>query len=296
MDQTTPAAPSARPDVPDLPSVAVTGSTGAVGGQVARLLAAAGVPVRLPARSPDRAPDLPGAVVVPMTGYADRSSVVEALRGTQTLLMVSGAENADRLGEHRSFIDSAVKAGVQHVVYTSFAGAAEDCTFTLGRDHWATEQHLRGSGIAWTFLRDNFYLDFLALLPGEDGVIRGPAGSGRVAAVARADVAAVAAAVLTDPSAHAGATYDLTGPEALSFPEIATVVGAHLGREVTFHDETVEEAYASRRAREAPDWQYDAWVSTYTAIAAGEVETVSDDVHRLTGRAPVSLAELLRQR
>ena len=293
MNQSTPADPSALPHLADVPPVAVTGSTGAVGGQVARLLSAAGVPLRLPARSPERAPDLPGAVVVPMTGYADRASVVEALRGTHTLLMVSGAESADRLGEHRRFIDAAVEAGVRHVVYTSFAGAAEDCTFTLGRDHWATEEHLRASGAGWTFLRDNFYLDFLALLPGEDGVIRGPAGSGRVAAVARADVAAVAAVVLADPSAHVGATYDLTGPEALSFPEIAATVGAHLGREVTFHDETVEEAYASRRAWEAPDWQYDAWVSTYTAIAAGEVETVSDDVRRLTGRAPVSLAQLL---
>ncbi len=287
MDQSTPA------DLPDLPSEAVTGSTGAVGGEVARLLSAAGVPLRLPARSPDRAPDLPGAVVVPMTGYADRASVVEALRGTRTLFMVSGAESADRLGEHRSFLDAAVEAGVGHVVYTSFSGAAEDCTFTLGRDHWATEQHLRSSGMAWTFLRDNFYLDFLALLPGEDGVIRGPAGAGRVAAVARADVAAVAAVVLADPSEHVGATYDLTGPEALSFPEVAATIGAHLGREISFHDETVEEAYASRRAWPAPDWQYDAWVSTYTAIAAGELDSVSDDVRRLTGRAPVSLAQLL---
>ncbi len=65
------------------------------------------------------------------------------------------------------------------------------------------------------------------------------------------------------------------------------------GRAVTFHDETVEEAYESRRRWEAPDWQYDAWVSTYTAIRAGEVEAVTDDVRRLTGREPLTLRELL---
>jgi uncharacterized protein YbjT (DUF2867 family) len=90
--------------------------------------------------------------------------------------------------------------------------------------------------------------------------------------------------------------YDLTGPESLSMEEIAAVVAAHQGRPVTYLDETVEEAYASRRRWQAPDWQYDAWVSTYTAIAAGELDGVSDHVRALTGRAPLSLAEHLRRR
>jgi uncharacterized protein YbjT (DUF2867 family) len=144
-----------------------------------------------------------------------------------------------------------------------------------------------------TFLRDNFYLDFLPDTVGTDGVIRGPAGTGRVAAVARADVARAAVAVLADPAAHLDATYDLTGPEALTLADAARIIGAATGREVSYHDETVEEAYASRRRWEAPDWQYDAWVSTYTAIARGEVDRVSDHVERLTGARPQSLAELL---
>jgi NAD(P)H dehydrogenase (quinone) len=190
-------------------------------------------------------------------------------------------------------VDAAVEAGVEHVVYTSFVGAAPDCTFTLGRDHWATEEHLRASGMRHTFLRDNFYLDFLPLMVGDDGVIRGPAGDGRLSAVARADVAAVAVAVLAEPGAHAGAAYSLTGPEALTLTEAAAVVTEVTGQEVTFHDETVDEAYESRRRWTAPDWQYDAWVSTYTAIKAGEVAAVTDDVRRITGRGPVGLRDLL---
>ena len=280
---------------PDLPTVAVTGSTGALGGRVARLLADDGVALRLPARSPERVPDLPGSVVMPMDSYADMVGVARALRGVRTLLMVSGAESADRLAQHRAFVDVASAAGVEHVVYTSFYGAAPDCTFTLGRDHFATEQQIRSSQMTWTFLRDSFYLDFLADLADEDGVIRGPAGAGRVAAVARDDVADCAAAVLRDPAAHTGATYDLTGPESLSFADVAATVGRVQEREVSYHDETVMEAYASRRRWEAPTWQYDAWVSTYTAIAAGELDGTTDDVRRLSGHAPRSLEDLLRR-
>ena len=275
-----------------LPSLAVTGSTGALGGLVARDLADRGVPQRLLVRSLDRAPRLHGAEPV-TAAYGDPTASATALAGVTTLLMVSASESATRLEEHRAFVDAAADAGVQHVVYTSFYGAAPDCTFTLGRDHWATEEHIRSRGMGFTFLRDSFYLDFLPLTVGEDGVIRGPAGDGRVAAVARQDVARVAVSVLLDPESHRGATYDLTGPESLSFTDVARLVSESTGREVTFHDESVEEAYASRLAWDAPQWQYDAWVSTYTAIRAGEVEAVTDDVRRVTGRAPIGLRDLL---
>ncbi|GAA1823332.1 NmrA family NAD(P)-binding protein [Microlunatus capsulatus] len=275
-----------------LPAVAVTGVTGAVGGLVARALADAGVPLRLLARTPAKVAPLPGAVVV-ASSYGDGERSVEALRGVRTLLMVSAAEHEDRLGQHRAFVAAAAEAGVEHVVYTSFAAAGPDAVFTLGRDHGATERAVEEAGLAHTFLRDSFYLDFLPETVGEDGVIRGPAGEGRVAAVARADVARAATAVLRDPAAHRGATYELTGPEALSFADVAAQVSAARGRPVRYHAETLEEAYASRAHYGVPDWQVDAWVSTYTAIATGELARVTDDVERLTGRSPLTLRQLL---
>ena len=114
-----------------------------------------------------------------------------------------------------------------------------------------------------------------------------------MAAVARDDVAAAAAAVLADPRAHVGATYDLTGPEALGLAAVAALVSGVTGTPTRYVDQTIPEAYASRASYGAPDWQVDAWVSTYTAIAAGEVEQVSDAVERLTGRPATSLRELL---
>lgn len=278
-----------------IPPVAVTGSTGFVGRAVAGLLADAGRPLTLLVRRPENAPRLPDSTVA-RCSYDDAEASVAALRGVQTLFMVSAAEDERRRDQHRTFVDAAVAAGVEHIVYTSFLGAAPDATFTLARDHYATEEHIKASGTGWTFLRDNMYTDFMEELVGEDGVIRGPAGDGRVSIVTRRDVAAVAAVVLQDPAAHRDATYDVTGPEALTMAEIAAILGAARGTPVVFHDETLEEAYSSRARWGAPAWQNDAWVSTYTAIAAGELATVSADVEAVTGRRPQTLAEFLAAR
>ncbi|HET6562457.1 MAG TPA: SDR family oxidoreductase [Marmoricola sp.] len=270
-------------------TLALTGSTGHIGGAVARLLAADGIATRLLAREPRRAPELPGAEVV-RAEYAG-SGTVEALRGVGTLLMVSAHESADRVKLHAALVEAAVEAGVRHVVYTSFVGAGDASGFLLGRDHGATEQIIERSGLDHTFLRDNFYAEVFPEFAGEDGAIRGPAGEGRVAAVSRRDVAEVAALVLREPAAHSGQSYDLTGPEALTLPEIADVLTRVTGRPHRFVDETIEEARRSREGYGAPDWLVDAWISTYTAIRDGELEHVSDDVPRLLGRPATSFAD-----
>lgn len=238
----------------------ITGSTGNLGGRVARLLAAAGAEQRLLCRDPSRAPSLAGAEPVEAS-FADGDAVRRALDGLETVLMVSASESADRVAEHRAFVDAAAEAGVRHLVDVSFVGAAPDATFTLARDHYATEQHVSASGMAWTFARD--------------------------------DIARALAVVLLELQSHAGGTYDLTGPEAITLAEAAATIGAANGRDVSYVEETLEEAYASRASYGAPDWQVDAWVSTYTAIAAAELAGVTGDVERLTGRVPLSLGRLL---
>jgi uncharacterized protein YbjT (DUF2867 family) len=116
-----------------------------------------------------------------------------------------------------------------------------------------------------------------------------------VALVARADVALVAARILPDPAPHAGRTYDLTGPEALTLDEVAATISRVRGTTVTFHDETLEEAYASRAPYGAPEWQVDAWVSTYTAIASNVMAEVSGDVEAITVTPPRSFETYLRE-
>jgi NAD(P)H dehydrogenase (quinone) len=275
--------------------VVVTGVTGGLGGRVARRLAGRGVAQRLVVRDPGRAPQLAGAEVA-VASYDARDSLRRAFEGAQTLFMVSASEDPDRLRLHANVVGAATDAGVERVVYTSFFGAAPQCSFTFGRDHWHTEELIRGSGLRSTMLRDNLYIDFLPLLVGADGVIRGPAGDGRVAAVTRDDIADVAAVVLVEEGVrHDGRTYDMTGPEALTVAEVAEQLSEVAGRTITYHAETLEEAYASRASYGAPDWEVDGWVTTYVAIANGDLEAVGDDVAAVTGHPPMRLAEFLRR-
>jgi NAD(P)H dehydrogenase (quinone) len=276
--------------VHEQPLLGITGATGSVGGLVAD--ASAHYAPVLVVRDPTRAPKL--GLSVRGCEYADEQAAVAALRGIEVLFMVSAAEAPDRREQHRTFIRAAAAAGVRHLVYTSFAGAAADATFTLGRDHHDAEEAIRETGMGFTFLRDNFYADVLPAFADESGVIRGPAGDGRVAAVARADVADIAALVLRDPDRHVGATYTLTGPEALTLSEVAARAGAVLGRDLRFQNQTIEEAYASRAAaHDVEQWQLDAWVSTYTAIADGSCATVTGDITTLRGYRPRTLEEAL---
>ncbi len=160
------------------------------------------------------------------------------------------------------------------------------------RGDWYTEEHIRRSGMSWTFLRDNLYLDFVPALA-EGGVVRGPAGDGRLSAVAQTDVARSAVAVLRVPTDHAGKAYHLTGPEAFTLTEAATAITELTPATVRFEDQAHEAAMASRAHHGAPCWQVEASVSTCTATARGEMAEVSPDVERLTGRRPVDLRELL---
>ena len=276
-------------DAPGL--IGVTGATGQLGSRIARLLADSGVQQRLLVRDPARAPSLRDAEVA-QAPYGEKHALLDAFDGVHTLLMVSASETADRVSLHRATIDAAVAAGVRRIVYTSFVGASPGATFTFARDHWHTEEYLRAAGIDFTFLRDNMYLDFIPGFAGEDGVIRGPAGDGRVAAVARDDVAAVAARVLTS-DAHSGMTYDLTGPTAFTLAEAAAWISEAQGRPVRYEAETLDEAYRSREGFGAPAWEVAGWVTSYAAIASGELSVVTSAVEDLTGQPPIGPAEYL---
>ncbi|RFU22543.1 NmrA family NAD(P)-binding protein [Geodermatophilus marinus] len=281
--------------------IAVTGSTGVLGGRVARRLAAApgGPPLRLVVRDPGRAPALPGAEVVAAPGgYADGPGLAAALTGVHTLYLVSAAEAEDRLQQHLSAVRAAADAGVQRVVYTSFVGAAPDAAFTLARQHAATEEALAATGVRATVLRHGMYADFVPFFATrEEGraVIAAPGGQGRAGFVSRDDLAEVGAAALLDDSpALDGAVLTVTGPQALTLAEAAAVLTEVTGVPTTYREQTVEEAWATRRPSGHPDWEVEGWVSSYLALAAGELAEVTDVVPRLTGHPARTLAEHLR--
>lgn len=274
------------------PLIAVTGATGAVGTRLTRRLAKVAARQRLVVRDPRRVPETLGAEVRRVSGYGAGEEMRTALDGADTVFLIPAAEAPDRVEQHKIAVDAAVAAGIQRIVYLSFVAAAPETTFTLGRDHWHTEQHIQASGLPWTFLRMNLYMDFIPTMVGADGVIRGPAGRGRVAAVLRDDIAAAAAAVLTSDG-HDNRAYDLTGPDAFSLADAAALMSKASGKAIRFHDESDEEAFASRAAFGAPEFEVRGWVSSYWAIRDGSLARVSADVRRLSGQDPVSLREYL---
>jgi uncharacterized protein YbjT (DUF2867 family) len=138
------------------------------------------------------------------------------------------------------------------------------------------------------------FVPFFATPTADGGVIAAPAGEGRTSFVSRDDCAAVGAAVLLDDDGRFdGRALDVTGPEALTMAEAASVLTGLTGRRVEYEDQTVEQAWATRRPSGHPDWEVEGWVTSYLAIAAGELATVSDVVPQLTGRPALTLAEHL---
>jgi len=280
--------------------IGVTGATGALGRRVVdRLAAADDVRLRFVVRDAARAPQVPGAEVAENPGgYRDPGGLRAALDGVHTLYLVSAAEAEDRLRQHVDAVEAAAAAGVQRIVYTSFVGARPDAVFTLVRQHAATEAAIAATGVRHTFLRHNMYADFVPFFATlEDGrtVIAAPAGEGRTGFVSRDDLADVAAAVLLrDDGDLDGAALDVTGPEALSMAEAAAVLEEITGRPTEYRQQNVEEAWATRRPYGHPDWEVEGWVTSYLAIAAGELASVTDVVPRLTGHPARTVTEQLR--
>jgi NAD(P)H dehydrogenase (quinone) len=274
-------------------SIAITGATGYVGSHVARLLANQGVRQRLIGPDPHRLPSLPHADTAVVASYGDVQGMRDALRDVQTLFLISARESVDRVEQHKTAINAAAAAGVERIVYLSYLSAAPDATFTFARHHFATEEYIRSTGLDHAFLRDGPYLDYVPMLAGPDGVIRGPAGDGRMAPLARDDIARAAVTILLHEP-RASASYDLVGREDLTMTDCAAVLSEVTGRPIQFHNETEAEAWASRRHYGAPDWEVEGWITTYLGIARGEMGPASDIIERLTETPAQTLREFLQ--
>ena len=265
----------------------VAGADGAVGRLVSSRLAGLGVAQRLLVADRARAPRFTGAEVAEAS-YDDAAAMRRALAGAKAFFLAPAKESHDLLQEHVAAIDAAITAGVERLVYVSMVGAAANATYTLARAHFHAEQHARTTGVPSTFLRTSQYLDLLPRFCSADGLIQNRAGEGRVACLSRDDLADVAVAVLTDDG-HAGRTYDVTGSAAQTMTEIAYQLARASGRPISYVRKTLEETQTSLGAGGTGDW-----CTFFAAVAAGEMDVVSDTVASLTGHDPQTFAEYLR--
>ncbi len=273
--------------------ILVTGATGHVGSELVRLLAEQGAPARALVHSPDKAAPIQHLGLETALGDFEQPDTLDvAMKGCDQLFLLA-PPTPRQPQQEQHVIDAARRAGVGHVVKQSVPWAGADAPVVFSRWHGQIEEDLAQSGLAYTLLRpSSFMQNFLmsAQQVADQGVLYGMFGEGRVAFIDARDVAAVAAELLTSPG-HQGASYTLTGPEALSAVEVAERLAAATGRQVRSVDLGPDGYRQALAGAGMPGWLVDGVVEGNTMLAAGHGATVTDEVARLTGRPPRTFAQ-----
>jgi uncharacterized protein YbjT (DUF2867 family) len=273
--------------------ILVTGATGANGVEIIKRLSGRKERVRAMVRP--QGGILHGTPNVELeyveADFDDPASLRKILSGVQRAFLVTNS--SERVEERQlRFVDLAREAGVKHVVYLSQLHAASDSPLRFLRYHAAVEKALRASGMSYTHLRPNLYMQGLLMIGrsiASEGRFFAPAGDARVSVVDVRDIAAVAVAALTK-SGHEGKTYDITGPEALTHAEMAAQLSEALHRPIAFVDLPEREFREALRGFHMPDWQADGLVEDYAHYRRGEASNISSVVRDITGEAPCPFA------
>ncbi len=269
--------------------ILVSGATGNVGGEIVRALTARGVGFLAMVRGDNDAEPFAGnpGVEPVVADFDDEAALAKALTGVERafLLTPSTAEAEDR---QRRFVDIAAAAGVRHIVKQSQLHANAKSPVRFLRYHALVEDAIRASGMDWTFLRPNLFMQGLLMFApsiAKEHRFAIAAGAAKVSAVDVRDIGAAATAALTE-SGHAGKTYDLTGPSALTHAEMAAELSRALDHPVEYvgvDEATMRDAL---RAHGMPDWMAEGLVEDYAHYRRGEAAAIADGVHAATGSAP----------
>jgi NAD(P)H dehydrogenase (quinone) len=276
--------------------ITITGATGRLGRLTVAALLERGVPAdRIVAavRTPDKAADLAErGVQVRRADYAEPDTLAAALAGTDRLLLISGSEVGRRVPQHRNVVEAAAAANVGLIAYTGILNS-DTSRLALAEEHQATEAIIRESGLPHVFLRNGWYFENYTdnLAPAlESGALIGAAGDGRIAAAARADYAAAAAAVLTGDG-HAGKTYELGGDTPFTMAELAAELSRQTGKDIAYRDMSEEEYAKALVAAGLPEPYAKVLADGDTGIARGDLTTGSGHLRALIGRPTTTLAD-----
>ena len=277
--------------------IAITGATGHLGLATVQALLAQAAPAEIVAivRDPQKAARvLPAGVPVRTADYHDPAALLAAFRGVETVLLISTSEleYAARLREHQNVIDAARQAGVRRLVYTSVVNPSPDSPFGASPSHFATEEYLRASGLAYTVFRNTLYLDILPMLVGEgtlpSGQLPAAAGEGRVSYALRAEIAEALAHVLTT-TGHDNQIYDIAPGPAYSFHDLAATLREVSRQPVEYVSASGEEIAAGMRQHQVPEPFIGLLLGMYQAMKNGEFDLADPTFEQLLGRKPTDL-------
>lgn len=267
-------------------------TAGKVGSEAARQLAARNVPARVLVRDQTKAAALTQAGVEVVQGdLTDATSIRSALENISSVILVSPAVPAQEL----SVVDIATQTGVEHIVKIT-SKASADSPIARRRDQTTIEDGIIASGLAYTFLRNNAYMqNFLMLAPSirETGSFGASVGDGRVGMVDTRDVAAVVAEIAAAPTMHVGATYWPSGPESLTYTDAAAVLTRVLGRDITYHSLTPGEQTQAMIDAGLPERVAQMNAQALSLFAEGDSEWITDDVSRIASRPPICFEQFV---
>ena len=275
-------------------TVLVTGATGTVGRDVAKLLSKKGAAARAGVRDQVKARTQFGADIALATfDFEAAASFPGALKGIEKVFLLPPLM-PNQLELANAFVDAAKLAGVRHIVKLSAIGADASPPYTFGKWHAASDQYVRESGLAFTFLRPNSFMqNFINYFPPRDGTIYLPWGNGKASFVDSRDIAAVAAEALTSDE-HEGKTYTLTSPAALGIAEVASILSEVAGREINYVDVPESAARDGMLQAGLPRWQVDALMELHAANKQNRWSTVTSDIEKVTAKPATSFAQFAR--
>ncbi|HKR66381.1 MAG TPA: SDR family oxidoreductase [Thermoanaerobaculia bacterium] len=276
--------------------ILITGAGGTVGSEVVRQLEAAGAPFRAAYHSEDKARAARergiDAVVI---DYTKPETLRAALDGIDRLFLLSGGA-PDQAQREIHAVEAAKSAGVKHIVKLSVWGAEKE-EFSFAKLHRVVEKAIEASGLAWTHLRPNGFMqnmhNYMADTIRSQGAFYSSVGDAKISHVDVRDIAAVAVKALTEPG-HEGKSYTLSGPEGLTYAEVASKLSAATGREIRYVNVGDADVKSAMTGSGAPESYADAFVDLLRNYRTGSMGTVTDDVRRVTGRDPHSFDDYAR--
>jgi uncharacterized protein YbjT (DUF2867 family) len=274
--------------------ILVTGATGTIGRAVVKDLVQKKGSVRAAVRDKAKASkQFDPAVQLIEFDFEKPDTFSRALDGVGKLFVLPPL-TTNQTELVNALVDSAKKSGVQQIVKLSVIGVETGLAFKIGDSHAASDQHVRDSGISYTILRPNSFMqNFINYFPPRDGVIYLPWGNGKASFIDAYDIAAVAAESFTGDG-HAGKIHTLTGPAALGVADVARILSQASGREIKYVDVPESAARDGMLQAGLPQWQVDALLELHAINKQSLWSAVTSDVQEITGRPPVSFEQFAR--